>query len=359
MRLANADLIPYTLQLDPPARIGGEEVSERQGVLLKIEAESGEIGWGDCAPLPGFSRETLGEATATLRALADSLAEHSLDPRLFIDPTGPVARALDAASPAPSVRYALDLALFSLGADVHGRSLAQALHPDPAVALPMCGLLQGDRESVLADARRMAAASYRAVKVKVGRGDLDDEIKLVRDVRKALGAGPELRLDANRAWTVEEATAFAEGIRGSGLTYIEEPLQDPTGLPALWMDTGLPIALDETLQVPEGQAFVRGWVAAVVIKPSLVGGIGRTLQLASLARSVGARPVISSAYESGIGLRGLVALAAATGAEPAGLDTARIMKTDVLAERLPLEGAFVDVPALLARPLTMAGGISA
>ena len=96
-----------------------------------------------------------------------------------------------------------------------------------------------------------------------------------------------------------------------------------------------------------------------MIKPSLVGGIGRTLQLATLARSVGARPVISSAYESGIGLRGLVALAAATDAEPAGLDTARIMQNDVLSERLPLEGAFVDVPALLARPLTMAEGISA
>lgn len=359
MRLATADLIPYTLRLDPPARIGGQDMSERDGVLLRLQAESGEIGWGDCAPLPGFSRETLAEATATLRSLAESLSEHSLDPRLFVDPTGPVARALDASAPPPSVRYALDLALFSLGADVHGGTLAQALHPDPAVALPLCGLLQGDRATVLADARRMSRASYRAVKLKVGRDDPKREIKLVRDVRDAIGAGVELRLDANRAWTVEEAKAFANGVRGVGITFVEEPLQDPTKLPELWMDTGLPIALDETVQLPEGEAFVRGWVSAVVLKPTLVGGFRRTLQLAALARSVGARPILSSAYESGIGLRGLVALAAATDAEPAGLDTVRAMQNDVLAEPLPLTGAFVDVPALLARPIELADGIAA
>lgn len=359
MRLATADLIPYTLHLDPAPTIAGQELSDRDGVLLKLQAESGEVGWGDCAPLPGFSRETLADATATLRSLADSLGEHSLDPRLFVDPSGPVARALDAASPPPSVRYALDLALFSLGADVHGRSLAHALHPDPAVALPLAGLLLGDRKTILADARRMGRASYRAVKLKVGREDMKKEIKLVRDVRDAIGAGTELRLDANRAWTMDEAKAFADGVRGAGITFIEEPLQDPTKLPELWMDTGLPIALDETVQLPEGEAFVRGWVSAVVLKPTLVGGFRKTLQLAALARSVGARPILSSAYESGVGLRGLVALAAATDAEPAGLDTARAMKTDVLAEPLPLDGPFVDVPALLSRPIDLADGIPA
>ena len=357
MRLATATLIPYTLPLDPPVQLGAVETSERHGVLLRLEAESGEIGWGDCAPLPGFSRESLDEARDVLQTIADSLGEHSLDPRLFVDPAGPVARALDAAAPPPSVRYALDLALFSLGADVHERNLAQALHPDPAVALPLCGLLQGDRRTVLADAKKMGRASYRAVKLKVGRGSMKSEITLVRDVRKAIGAGTELRLDANRAWTVKQAKEFAKGVKGTGITFIEEPLQDPTKLPELWMDTGLPIALDETIQVRAGEAFVRGWVSAVVLKPTLVGGIGRTLQLAALARSVGARPILSSAYESGIGLRGVVALAAATDAEPVGLDTVRAVSADVLAEPLPVDGPFIDVPALLARPLEFADGV--
>ena len=354
MRLSTYDLVPYTLAFDSPVTLGGREVTERRGILLRLEAESGEVGWGDCAPLPGFSRESLADARAALDTLAASLGEHSLDPRLFVDPAGPVARALDAAAPPPSVRYALDLALWSLGADVLGHTLARALHPDPAVALPLAGLLQGDRDAILKDAARMGREGYRAVKLKVGRGDLDDEIALVREVRRKVGAGTELRLDANRAWTMEQAKAFAKGVQGAQVAFIEEPLQNPTELPSLWMDTGLNIALDETLQLPQGEAFVRGWVSAVVLKPTLIGGFGRTLSLAATARTVGARPILSSAYESGVGLRGLVALAAATGAEPAGLDTARRLKDDVLQAPLQLDGSFVDVPALLGSGLDLA-----
>ncbi len=351
MRLSTYDLLPYTLQLDSPIRLGGVEMTERKGILLRFEAESGEIGWGDCAPLPGFSRETLDEARSALDTLAASFGEHSLDPRLFVDPAGPVYRALDAATPPPSVRYALDLALWSMGAEVLDRTLAQGLHPEPAVALPLCGLLQGDKKTILKDAAQMGKASYRAVKMKVGRGKMEDEIALVHEVRSKIGAGVELRLDANRAWTMEEAKTFARGIKGAQISFVEEPLQDPTGLPMLWMDTGLPIAIDETLHLPQGEAFIRGWVAAVVLKPTLIGGIVRTLQLAAKARTVGARPILSSSYESGVGLRGLVALAAATDAEPAGLDTARRFKTDVLAQPLVFDGPFVDVPALLSKPV--------
>ena len=359
MRLSTFDLVPYTLAFDPPVTLGGEEATERRGLLLRLEAESGEIGWGDCAPLPGFSRESLAEARASLEQIAGSLGDHSLDPRLFVDPAGPVARALDAATPPPSVRYALDLALWSLGADVLGHTLARSLHPDPAVALPLAGLLQGDRKTILADAKRMGREGYRAVKLKVGRGDIKDEVALVREVRRAIGAGTELRLDANRAWTVDQAKRFAKGVQGAGIAFVEEPLQNPTELPSLWMDTGLPIALDETLALPQGEAFVRGWVAAVVLKPTIVGGFGRTLSLAATARTVGARPILSSAYESGVGVRGLVALAAATGAEPAGLDTTRRLRGDVLQTPLALDGPFVDVPSVLSAPLAFDEAIAA
>ena len=359
MRLSTYELVPYTLELATPVLLSDTEVNERHGVLLRFEAESGEVGWGDCAPLPGFSRESLAEAREELDSIAASLGEHSLDPRLFIDPNGPVARALDAATPAPSVRYALDLALWSLGADVLGLTIAHALHPDPAVALPLCGLLQGDRKTILKEADRMGRAAYRAVKMKVGRGDMDDEIALVHDVRKRVGPGTEIRLDANRSWNMDQAKAFASGVRAAKIAYIEEPLENPTELPSLWMDTGLPIALDETLQLPQGEAFVRGWVAAVVLKPTLIGGIGRTLSLAAMARTVGARPILSSSYESGVGLRGLVALAAATDAEPAGLDTARRLKTDVLETPLGLDEPFVDVPALLGQKVKLAESYAA
>ena len=87
---------------------------------------------------------------------------------------------------------------------------------------------------------------------------------------------------------------------------------------------------------------------------ALIGGLAATLRLALHARSVGVRPVLSAAFESSIGLRGVAALAAATGAEPAGLDTARWLASDVLADPIRFDRRQLDVPGLFAHPIEIA-----
>jgi O-succinylbenzoate synthase len=350
MRLVSLDLHPYALPLVEPVAWGGVRRDVREGVLLRAAFADGREAWGDAAPLPGFSRESLGEAAAALRALAPALAGRDLDPRDLLDPGGAFHGALDASGALPSsARFALDLALADLAAQALGRALPAALHPDPEVLLPLNGLLMGDADRVRADAARLAAAGYRTLKLKVGRGDPDAEADLVRHLAAAHPA-VALRLDANRAWTPAQAARFADRLDGTRIDYIEEPLHDPADLPALWLDTGLPIALDETLQAPGGAAHLRGWAAAAVLKPTLVGGLMAALRLAAQARSVGVRPVLSAAFESGVGLRGVAAIAAATGGAPAGLDTARWLAADVLAAPLPLDRPAVDIPALFTAP---------
>ena len=350
MRIVHYEVRPYALALTEAVTWGGKAYGRREGALLRLEAADGSVGWGDAAPLPGFSRETLGEARRALGVLGEAIVGQDIDPGQVLLPFGAIARGLDAEAYAPSARFAFDLALADLAAQAGSRSVPQVLHPDPAVVLPLNGLLMGAADRVLADADRLAAEGYTTLKLKVGRGDLEAEAYLVQALRQRLGAAVALRLDANRAWTVDEATAFAEAVAGADVAYVEEPLQDPDGLPVLWHDTGLPVAVDESVS-ERGEAAIRGWAAAAVLKPTLLGGIAATLRLALHARSVGVRPVLSAAFESGVGLRGVAALAAATGAEPAGLDTARWLAEDVLAEALPFDRPRLDVPSLFARPV--------
>ena len=161
-----------------------------------------------------------------------------------------------------------------------------------------------------------------------------------------------LRLDANRAWTWDEAVQFAESTSSLDLDYVEEPLATASKMPELWVDTRMPVALDETLQQPDGAESIRGWAEAIVLKPTLVGGLMATLRMAAAARSVGVRSVLSASFESGVGLRGVAAIAAATDAEPAGLDTYRWLAEDVLGP-LPFSQPTVDVSALFAAPLDL------
>jgi len=347
VRIAACDLVSYRLPLTEPVVWNGERREAREGVLLRLDDAEGHAGWGDAAPLPGFSTETLGQSRAALTEAVGALVGRDLDPSLCLR-DGPLWAALDALDLPPSARFALDLALADLARQSPGRTLPQALHPDPEVTLPLCGLVMGG--DAVASAGALAAAGYGAVKLKVGRQSVEADVEAVRAVRAALPEGVALRLDANRAWAWDEALAFAEGVRDLRLDYVEEPLREAERMPELWHDTGLPVALDETLQAPGGEARIRGWAEAAVLKPTLVGGVAQTLRLAAAARAVGVRPVLSAAFESGVGLRGVAALAVATGAEPAGLDPYRWLAADVLPP-LPFDRPRVDVPGLFSTPL--------
>src|SRR5690606_585400 len=136
-------------------------IEEREGVLLRLEADDGAVGWGDAAPLPGFNREFLFDVRLELDAFGSALCGRTLDPHDVTDPGGRLHTALDKVGLKPSTRYALDLALWDLAAQATGRSLAHALHPDPAVTLPVNALVTEPSPLALVEAARLAEAGYR------------------------------------------------------------------------------------------------------------------------------------------------------------------------------------------------------
>ena len=329
---------PYRLPLTAPLVFAGARQAERMGALLRLESLDGYVGWGDAAPLPGFSVETAAEAAGQLQDLT-AWAEHHTFAR-WDDP------ALGGLALAASARFALELALLDLAAQRSGHTMVHHLHPRPAAVLPLNALLVlGD--DLLADAERLVGAGYRTLKLKVGRRAVADDVDTLRELRRRF-PDVALRADANRAWSWDEAARFADAVQPLALEYVEEPLADASLLERLCRETGLPIALDESLAAAAmATDDVPGWTAAVVLKPTLLGGLARSVRLARAAQAVGAQAVWSSAFESGVALRGLVAGAAATGAAPAGLDPYRRLAADVLAPRLPLEWPTVEVENVL------------
>lgn len=334
MRLAGFELYRYELPLAESIALKGMSLHHREGVLFRVLGDGVE-GWGEASPLPGFSRESVEEAARQLSELAALMWGREVSAEGIL-PGGGLAAELDELDPAPSVRFALELAICNLGAARRKEPLPELLAPRPAAAVAVNGLLPGTTENVLAEARQMRDAGYEAVKLKVGGGTVGEDLDLARAASEEIGGGIAFRLDANRAWSFEEASEFADGVAGIPLEYVEEPLSDPAGLPKLAADYGLPVALDESLVgMQPGELASHRYVRAVVLKPTLLGGISRTLRLTEEARNLGIVPVVSSAYETGVGTLALVALAAATGGAPAGLDTYRRLDADVL--RPPLE----------------------
>jgi len=167
-----------------------------------------------------------------------------------------------------------------------------------------------------------------------------------------LGPGVAVRLDANRAWSLEEAEHFLRRMtdeEAAPVVFIEEPLKDWTQLPELAARTRVPLALDETLQEVFGARTVSRADAAAafqaascwVWKPTLCGPCFPQ-------ENPGLPVVFSAAYESGVGIAAIVKAAGEGVVEPLGIDTYAALAEDVLARRLPLDAPEAEVGEVLA-----------
>ena len=343
MNLARFDLYRFSLPLRGPLVLGGTTLRRREGVLLRLSGDDGSEGWGESAPLPGFSAESLDQAIVQLRRLAGPLIGREVKDD-WTDRNGAFGRELERIAPASSVRFGLELAVWNLRADFSGKSLPELFSGQPRARVPVNGLLSGSWDEVLEEAQRTKKAGYEAVKLKVGARTVAEEARLVRKLVGEPDNIISLRLDANRAWGYEQAAEFLRG--APRFEYLEEPLADPALLPQLVREFGVPVALDESLVGMEPEALEgHRYARAVVLKPTLLGGISNTLRMAGRALRLGMMPVVSSAYESGVGTAALVALAAGIGDRPvpAGLDTYRALVDDVLDTPLGLPAPSVDV----------------
>lgn len=304
---------PYRLPLICPLRLGGEWVEERTGWLIELSNQNGTKGWGEIAPLPGVSSE---EELATMD---DWNAER-----------------VDSSIITPSVRCGLDMAFLNLNDPDYLPTELRTL-PLATRNVPVNALLIGELDDMLKQARAAMREGYHTLKVKVGRAEPSEEIQLLYSINQVISDEVKLRLDANRAWNPDDADKYLDVLSQMNVEYIEEPFPEPRASLAWSQGTGIPIALDESLKTIKPQDLhTYAGIRAVVLKPTLLGGIAHSAEYAKAATEMGAYPVVSSMLESGVGTATLARFAAAICDEDTavGLDTYRWLAQDVLTPRL-------------------------
>jgi len=402
----------------------------RQGIYIILDMKSNNSGSnslaskvaGEVAPLPGLHKESLEQAHCQTRLICELLSSaitassSTKSPIVSLPESAELFEdwlkrtlAIGARDLFPSVRFGLEGALLSAMAAARGIPLdeilisshlaepaspkeSQSFKLSPSVLINAMIDPQGNSElaremvfSLLQKQKQQGPSflgnDYQCcVKIKVGRtaNPLDDAaaVKAVYDV---FSGNVKIRLDANRAWSLEQAVQFGQALNSKqnnsdannnsspsasvvvslvaqAIEYIEEPLQNPTmgNLSEFYSKTRIHTALDESVDerlfgldnlelcsrskraaesvlnksssgaengarkadtsamtLPEG-------VTTLVLKPSTLGGLLPTLKLAqharthsSISRKNGVECVVSSAFESPLGLSQLAHLAAA------------------------------------------------
>lgn len=207
----------------------------------------------------------------------------------------------------------------------------------------------------------------RTAKVKVAeRGQtLADDLARVRAVRDALGPDGRIRIDANAAWSLDEATTALEALAAFDLEYAEQPVASVADLGALRRRLAglVRIAADESIRKPADPLEVvrAGAADVVVLKAQPLGGAARALEIVQRARAeADVAFVTSSALETSVGLASAARFARAVDMAFSsdldhGLGTAALLAADVTTEPLlPVDGLIplrrvVPDPELLER----------
>jgi O-succinylbenzoate synthase len=189
-----------------------------------------------------------------------------------------------------------------------------------------------------------AGNGCRTAKVKVaepGQSLAEEEARL-EAVRDALGPGGRIRVDANGAWSVDEAATAVKALdrAAGGLEYVEQPCSTVEELALVRRRVDVPVAADESIRRAEDPYRVRDLEAAdiAVLKVQPLGGVRPCLRI---AEDIGLPVVVSSALESSVGIAAGVALAAALPDLPyaCGLATVQLLIDDVAnPSLLPVEG---------------------
>lgn len=130
---------------------------------------------------------------------------------------------------------------------------------------------------------------FRAIKMKVGRANLFEDVERVGAMREHLGTGFPLMADANMKWSVDGAIRAARALQPFDLTWLEEPTipDDPAGHARIVREGGLPIAAGENLRTLwEFKLYVAGG-AVTYPEPDVTncGGVTPFMKIAHLAEA--------------------------------------------------------------------------
>jgi o-succinylbenzoate synthase len=300
MRITDVELTAFALPFARPYVTARGTLERREMYLLRLRTDEGPEGLGEAVPLSlrgGDMRSVyrgLLKGTRRLRRadLSDFAGEDAFVAAVDAFVHATAGRRLPGAAKA-----AIEMAIFDLAGKASGRPLHALLGVEqPGPIACNATLAAGPAEEVAADARRWAELGFATFKLKLGTGD---DVAQVRAVREAVGAEARIRVDANGAWSSEEALGVLRMIEPVGIELAEQPVADRRAMAELTRSTSIPIAADETVAGVKDarRAAAGGECDLATVKLAKVGGIGEANGIA------GELPVyLSSALDGPLGI---------------------------------------------------------
>ncbi len=289
----------YILDFKRPSGTSRGVLTQKETWFIIIE-DQGKRGIGECGILRGLSIDDVPNYEAKLQWVCSNI-------RLGKEALWHALKEF------PSIQFGIEQAFLSLQAK-RTFELFPSDFIEKGNPIPINGLIwMGDEAFMHEQIAQKLAQGFRCIKMKIGAIDFGREIAMLKSIRSTYSREQiELRVDANGAFSVEEALAKLEILASLDIHSIEQPIKpgNPQAMQFLCAKTPLPIALDEELIGvfdTEKKATLLQTIQPqyIILKPSLIGGFKGSKQWIDLAEKYGIGWWITSALESNIGLNAI------------------------------------------------------
>lgn len=300
-RIVAADLFEIEAPFVTPYKLSEGTLSTTRAVLLKLTDADGVEGWGEANPMVAFTGESVAD---TIQVLTGTLLPHVLAAE--IPEPGRIDFELD--------RLLADN-LFAKGAvsmallDIVGRrlevSVATLLGGAIRTTLPVLWpLSNGSATDDIPIIDEQAAQGFSSFMLKMGTSPIAQEIERVSTLEARYGDQLSFIADANQGWNGDEAREFMQGVAGSRLAFVEQPVakHELQVMAELAASSPLPVSADESVIDLEAAAKIANLGAASIfsVKSSKNGGPLRAQRMAAVAEAFGIKCYMNSMLEFGV-----------------------------------------------------------
>lgn len=308
-----------------PYQIGLTTGQTRQGVLLEIIDTLGHRGLGEVAPLPQRNSESLQNALDQLKAKKQEIEEHDWTKANCL-------KDLQNLNLYPSLHFGLETALLSI------------LDPLPYCEIMASALFMGSPQEILKQGELRHAEGFTTAKLKVSNLSFKDASLVIHELKNRF----RLRIDVNQAWTTSDSLKFFLQFSQDDLEYVEDPFQNPRELAQFTHPLAVEESFLKVLSLKDLELLPN--LRALIFKPTSHGGLAGFLPLQQWANERGISLVLSSNFESDLGLAAIASLIprlSSTSYPAVGIGTFHHMKSHLLSPPLKFHQGKLCIPSKL------------
>lgn len=285
MKVTGFKFFPKTLYFKNPFASSIQNFNKRKVFVLALKDENGKYFYGEAAPLPGFGMESYEDVENSLSRLSDIIVGRNL--LSFSDVTNFNLES-------PTINFAIEHAMFN-------KAVLEGSLQIPGIKIPVNALLDiKDPGQMKEQLSKLNSENFSAIKIKLGRRNFTEDLKILDQVSGSLRSNQKLRLDINGSWSFNKALQNIKQLYDYPIEYIEQPVSSLTELIKFADESPIPIAVDESIKTFHDAENVinNSRIDFLIIKPMLFGGINKTLQLVNLAEENNKFVIVSSSLES-------------------------------------------------------------